>query len=192
MAHLTTEEINARVAALPAAPADGGSVTTLVIRPDTDEREIVSTISVAPGTGVAGDNYVARGDSKTPDGKAHPEAQLAVMNAAILDVLSDGDEERWPLAGDQLLVDFDLSTDNLPAGSRFSIGTAIFEVANKPHNGCAKFAQRFGIDASRFVNSDKVQRYRGINVMVVTEGDVSVGDTITKLDAKGDGSYPPS
>ena len=114
------------------------------------------------------------------------------MNAKVLDVMADGDESLYQLAGDQILADFDLSTDNLPAGTRFSIGSATFEVANKPHNGCSKFADRFGMDASRFANSDKVQRYRGINVMVVTEGDVNVGDTITKIEATGNGSFPPA
>ena len=114
------------------------------------------------------------------------------MNANVLDVMADGDSSRYELAGDQILVDFDLSTDNLPAGTRFSIGSATFEVANKPHNGCAKFAERFGMDAARFANSDKVQRYRGINVMVVSEGDVNVGDAITKLEVTGNGSFPPA
>ena len=41
-------------------------------------------------------------------------------------------------------------------------------------------------------SSDPVQRYRGINVMVVTEGDIKVGDTITKLDEAGNGSFPPA
>lgn len=191
MANLSIEQITKRVAELPAAPADNGVVASLVIRPETDERKIVSNIHVVPGQGIVGDNYVARGNDKTPDGKAHPEAQICVMNASVLDILADGDMSKWPLAGDQILVDFDLSTDNVPAGSRFSIGSATFEVANKPHNGCAKFAERFGMDAARFANSDKVQRYRGINVMVVTEGDLSVGDPIIKVEATGNGSFPP-
>lgn len=192
MAHLTTDQITEQIAALTPAPTDNGSVASLLIRPETDRREIVDQVHVTPGEGIAGDNYIARGSSRTPDGKAHPEAQICMMNSNVLGVLSGGDAALWPLAGDQLLVDFDISTDNVPAGTRFSIGTATFEVANKPHNGCAKFAERFGMDAARFVNSDKVQRYRGINVMVVTQGDVSVGDTITKIEAKGNGSFPPA
>ncbi len=192
MAHLSTQQITERVSQLPPAPTNNGVVKTLLIRPETDTREVVASIRVVPGEGIVGDNYIARGNEKTPDGKAHPEAQICVMNANILDILADGDTEKSTLAGDQILVDFDLSTDNVPAGTRFSIGSATFEVANKPHNGCAKFAQRFGMDASRFANSDKVQRYRGINVMVVTKGEVSVGDQITKLEETGNGSFPPT
>lgn len=192
MAHLSTDQLEQRVASLPPAPTNDGAVSMLLIRPKTNEREVVSTIHVVPGEGIVGDNYVARGNSKTDDGKAHPEAQICVMNSRVLDVIADGDSDLYQLAGDQILADFDLSTDNAPAGTRFAIGTAIFEVANKPHNGCAKFAERFGMDAARFANSDKVQRYRGINVMVVQEGDVSVGDAITKVEATGTGSYPPA
>ena len=192
MAHLSADQLRERAANLAPAPTNNGTVTTLVIRPETDARKVVSTVHVVPGKGIIGDNFLERGNSKTPDGKAHPEAQICVMNAPVLDVIADGDADAAVLAGDQLLVDFDLSTSNAPAGTRLSIGTAIFEVANKPHNGCAKFAERFGMDAARFANSDKVQRYRGINVMVVTEGDVSVGDTIIKLKETGNGAFPPA
>ena len=192
MAHLTTEQLTERMAGLAAMPTDNGSVAALVLRPETDAREIVDSLHVVPGQGIVGDNYVARGSSRTPDGKAHPEAKICMMNWGILGTLCDGDDALWPMAGDQLLVDFDISTDNIPAGTRMSIGSAVLEVSNKPHNGCAKFAERFGMDAARWVNSDAVQRYRGINVMVVTEGDIAVGDTITKLDERGNGSFPPA
>ena len=192
MAHLSTDQIDEGIAALAPAPINNGQVVSLLIRPETDQREVVSQVHVIPGEGIVGDNYLARGSKRTPDGKAHPEAQVAMMNANVLNVLAGGQEELWPLAGDQLLVDFDLSTDNVPAGTRFSIGSATFEVANKPHNGCAKFAERFGVDAARFSNSDKIQRYRGINLMVVVEGDVTTGDTITKIEASGTGSFPPA
>ena len=52
-----------------------------------------------------------------------------------------GDRERWPLAGDQLYVDLDLSVDNLPAGTRLAIGEAVLEVTEEPHTGCDKFTR---------------------------------------------------
>ena len=60
------------------------------------------------------------------------------------------------------------------------IGTATIEVTAKPHTGCAKFSERFGIDAARWVNSRKDLRLRGICAVVVTAGTVTVGDTIHK------------
>ena len=61
--------------------------------------------------------------------------------------------DRRALAGDQLHLDLDLSVDNLPPGTRLALGEAVIEVTARPHNGCAKFSERFGIDAVRWVNS---------------------------------------
>lgn len=153
----------------------------IVRRPAVDDREVVESAELVVGEGLVGDNYVARGDSKRPDGSAHPEAQLNLMNSRSVDAVSMGDRERWPLAGDQMFVDFDLSVSNVPTGTRLAIGSAIIEVSAKPHNGCNKFAARFGMEAARWVNSDKEVRLRGINAMVVQAGTITTGDTITKL-----------
>ena len=63
------------------------------------------------------------------------------------------EKERWPLAGDQLYVDFDLSVDNIPPGTRLSLGAAVIQITEPPHTGCKKYAARFGLDALKFVNS---------------------------------------
>ncbi len=135
------------------------------------------------GEGLVGDNYLERDQHRHRRRPAHPEAQLNLMNSRALDLCASGDRDRWPLAGDQLIVDFDLSVHNIPAGTRLRIGSAVIEVSQKPHTGCAKFAQRFGIDAARWVNSDPVLRIRGINAMVVEDGTVRPGDQISKLEA---------
>lgn len=122
-----------------------------------------------------------RGDPRTDDGSAHPEAQLNLMSSRAIDLVADGDRERWPLAGDQFFVDYNLSVENLPTGTRLQLGTAVIEVTAIPHNGCAKFADRFGKDAARWVNSSKVHRFRGINASVVEPGEVQAGDQITKV-----------
>ena len=86
------------------------------------------------------------------DGSANPDAQLTLMNARVVALVA-GERERWPLAGDQLYVDLDLSADNLPPGTRLAVGSAVIEVTPEPHTGCAKFSARFGSEALRFVNS---------------------------------------
>jgi MOSC domain-containing protein YiiM len=93
------------------------------------------------------------------------------------------DKGRWHLAGDQLYVDLDLSEVNLPPGTRLAIGTAMIEVTAQPHTGCAKFVERFGVDAMKFVNSHerKDLNLRGINARVVRPGVLRVGDAVSKL-----------
>jgi len=97
-------------------------------------------------------------------GQSHPDMQLNVMNARVITLLAQ-EKERWSLAGDQLLIDLDLSLDNLPAGSRLMMGTAVIEVTAQPHSGCHKFMVRFGSEALKFVNSPvgKQLRLRGLN-----------------------------
>jgi hypothetical protein len=113
---------------------------------------------------------------------AHPEAQITLMNSRVIQLLSGG-RESWPLAGDQLFVDLDLSIDNLPAGQRLSIGSAVLEITAMPHTGCDKFTARFGHDAIRFVNSreGRAARRRGIYARVVQAGTIRAGDTISKI-----------
>ena len=87
---------------------------------------------------------------------------------------------RWALAGDQLYIDLDLSDANLPPGTRLAIGSAVIEITDQPHTGCAKFASRFGADATKFVNSIEGKRLhlRGINAKVVERGVARVGDIV--------------
>jgi MOSC domain-containing protein YiiM len=103
------------------------------------------------------------------------------MNARAA-ALFAGDPERRSLAGDQLFVDLDLSLENLPAGTRLSIGSAVIEVSPLPHTGCAKFRQRFGPPASKLVASPvgRELNLRGINARVVVPGRIAVGDRVRK------------
>ena len=77
----------------------------------------------------------------------------------------------------------DIGEDNMPAGTRLKLGTAIIKVTPIPHNGCRKFTERFGIDAMKWVNSDigKQLHLRGINAKVVQAGTVRAGDAVTKV-----------
>jgi MOSC domain-containing protein YiiM len=133
--------------------------------------------------GLLGDSWHRRPNRRTPDGGPHPLEQLTLMNVRAIAVIA-GSPERWELAGDQLYVDLDLSGDNLPAGTRLALGTAIVEVTGKPHTGCAKFRERFGDDALRFVNSPEGRRLnlRGINARVVGSGSVRTGDLVRRAE----------
>ena len=178
--HLTTEQLEAGLAHIRQSPADGGSLLMIVRRPGTDEREVVEEGALDVDIGLVGDNWKARGSPRTPDGKANPEAQITMMNSRLLELLAQS-EERWPMAGDQLAIDMDLSVDNLPPGTRLSIGSAVVEISAKPHTGCEKFEDRFGRDALRFISTPlgRGLRLRGVNTRVVQSGTIRVGDAAT-------------
>jgi MOSC domain-containing protein YiiM len=164
------------------APADGGIVELIVRRPAVDEREVLTEARLDTRDGLEGDTWRARGSSRTPDGGPNADAQLTLVNARASAAIA-GERERWPLAGDQLYVDLDISHTNLPPGSRVQIGSAVLEFSEPPHTGCAKFSGRYGNDALRFVNSPigRELRLRGANCRVVVAGTVRTGDVIRKL-----------
>jgi hypothetical protein len=181
--HLTLEELNQELASAGQSPQNGGTVEMIVCRPAVGEREVLEHAEIDLIEGLVGDTWQARGSRHTDDGRAHPEAQIAIMNSRTIQAIAQ-DRALWPLAGDQLFLDLDLSAENLPAGQRLSIGTAILEVTALPHNGCAKFTERFGSGATKLVNSPegRQHRRRGINTRVIQAGTIHVGDVVTKLD----------
>lgn len=176
------DELEAALDHLRQAPKDEGVVQLIVLRPKVDEREVVDEAELDPAGGLIGDSWSVRGSSRTPDGSPHPEMQINIMNARVTALVAQ-EKERWPLAGDQLYLDMDLSKENLPAGSRIAIGSAVLEVSPLPHMGCHKFVSRFGIDAMKFVNSEvgKQLCLRGINAKVVQGGVVKLGQTVKKV-----------
>ena len=180
--HLTMPELEAALDHLRAAPKDDGVVELIVCRPRTDHREVLEQAEFDPVKGLIGDNWCERPSSKTPDHSPHPEMQINIMNSRVTALVAQ-QKDRWPLAGDQLYVDMDLSKANLPAGSRIAIGSVVLEVTPPPHTGCKKFVARFGMDAMMFVNSPvgKELCLRGINARVVQGGVIRVGETIRKI-----------
>ena len=182
MAERSTEELASCIDDVRQSPEDGGNVTMIVRRPEREAREILEAAELDIVTGLVGDTWIERESSRTADGTAHPEMQLTLINTRFAAFFA-GDRDQRALAGDQLHVDLDLSGRNVPAGTRLAIGSAVVEVTAQPHTGCAKFAQRFGMDTARFVNSEvgRELNLRGINAKVVVAGTIRTGDTITKV-----------
>src|SRR5918993_4277744 len=179
VAYLSTTELEVGLEHIRRAPKDSGTLKMIVRRPREDERDITDHGELNITEGLVGDNWKARGSSHTPDGSATLYAQITVMNARCAALLAQS-EELWALAGDQLFVDFDLSDDNIPPGTRLAIGSAVLEVSVEPHSGCKKFSARFGVEAMKFVNSPEGKRLhlRGINARVIQAGAIRVGDLI--------------
>ena len=179
--HLATDTLQAGLDHVRNSPKDDGRVELIVRRPAEDEREVVGEADLDGTTGLVGDTWNVRRSMRNgaaPD----PERQLTLMNARAARLVA-GSDDHGGLAGDQIYVDFDLSGDNIPPGTRLQLGTAVIEVSEAPHTGCHKFSARFGKDALRFVNSPvgRELNLRGINTKIVTPGTVRTGDPVRKV-----------
>ena len=179
--HLTTADLEAGLAHVRQSPPDDGVLEMIVRRPAVGAREVIANGQLDVTDGLVGDSWRIRHNKRTADGSPHSDMQLNLMSSRVAALVAQV-KERWQLAGDQLFVDLDLSATNVPPGTRLTIGSAVIEVTAEPHTGCSKFAERFGADAMRFVNSPvgRELQLRGINARVVKSGTIRVGDRVLK------------
>ena len=181
--HVTAAELEERIGEVIASPGAVGRLESIVVRPAANERRVVESAKLTLDGGIEGDRWVEDSFYRLEDGKSDPCCQVSLMNARILRQLA-GEEEAMCLAGDNLIVDLDLSEANLPAGSRLEIGgQAILELTDLPHTGCSKFAHRYGDEARKFVNNTqgKALHLRGRYARIVRGGEIRVGDPVRKL-----------
>ena len=171
---LSYAELDAALPEVEQSPRERGTLSLIVRRPSSGEREVLDSGLLDVEEGLLGDRWA--------QGRRRRVNQLTLMNARFVSLLAQG-RERWPLAGDQLYVDFDLSEDHVPPGTRIAVGAAEIEVSPEPHTGCRLFAERYGRDAQRFVGSERGRALslRGINAWVVKGAEVRVGDAVQAL-----------
>jgi MOSC domain-containing protein YiiM len=174
LSHLTHEELELGLRALPPAPKNAGAVAMVVVRPEVDSRRTPDRARLTPEAGLEGDRW---GTRPSPN----RENQVTLMWAGAARFFANG--QPISLFGDNLLVELDLSEVNLPAGSLLRIGEALCEVTPLPHTGCGKFAARFGQAAREIMAAEEfaAQRLRGIHVRVLEAGDVCPGDAVQVL-----------
>lgn len=172
--HASYAELEAGLALIEGSPRERGSLELIVRRPQRGKREVLDAGTLDVEEGLVGDRWAL--------GKRRRINQLTLINTRLVALVARS-RDRWPLAGDQLFVDFDLSLAHVPAGTRLRVGAAEIVVSAEPHMGCKLFRERYGDDAQRFVNSPAglALQLRGINAWVVKGGEVCVGDEVRAL-----------
>jgi hypothetical protein len=183
--HLTMQDLERGLDHIRQSPKDEGILELIVRRPQVNAREVLDEGELSLIEGLVGDSWSTRGSLRTSDGAAHPQMQLNIMNSRVSALVAQA-KDRWALAGDQLYIDMDLSAENLPAGTRLALGSAVIEISALPHTGCKKFVSRFGSDAMKFVNSalGMELHLRGVNAKVMRGGVIRVGDIVRKIQAE--------
>ncbi len=173
--YVSADELEQGLQAVLESPKDEGPLQAIFLRLPDGGREAPQEARLSLSKGVEGDRW---GASST-----NPESQVTLMNARLLDLISGGDRERWGDAGDQLIVDLDLTLQNMAPGQRLQVDEVVLEVSTKPHTGCGKFSSRYGTAAARFISDPERAglRLRGMYARVVEAGTVRVGSRIRKI-----------
>lgn len=180
--HASTTQLEEGLPDVLAAPKDIGRLTAIVVRPASNQRRTLTAVQVTPERGIDGDRWVTDGHHGSENGQPDPRNQVSLMNARFLRQIA-GSEDAMSLAGDNLIVDLDLSEENLPAGSRLAVGNqVVIEISELPHTGCTKFERRYGPEAREFMNNPRGQELhlRGRYARVLFGGTIQVGDTVRK------------
>ena len=170
-------------ATIKSSPREQGTVDLIVCRPKKNERRELEHAELSPEQGLIGDNWW-KAECNTNHYQNYADAQISLMNSQVMMAIQN-DQSRWPLAGDNFLVDFELDRNNTPPGTQLRIGNAVIEITQEPHLPCNKFRQRFGEDAFKLLNSGEGRdaSLRGVYAKVIIAGQVSRGSVIRKLEA---------
>jgi hypothetical protein len=168
--HLDRAALEAGIASL-RAPLDDGAVALLVARGPAGERHLLDQAQLTAEGGMPGDRWA----EQTKYGRDY---QLAATRADFARLIANG--QPLELHGDNLFLDIDLSSDNLPAGTLLRAGQALLRVTPIAHNGCKKWVQRFGLLPMQLnLHPDYCELHlRGIYLSVVEDGRVRVGDRV--------------
>jgi MOSC domain len=180
--HASAIELEQGLPEVLASPIDAGHLTTIFVRPSPNERRTLDSATLTPEGGIDGDRWVGDSFYRLKDGRSDPRCQVSIMNDRFLRQVA-GDTDDMCLAGDNLIVDLDLSEANLPAGSQVRIGSeVIIEISDLKHTGCSKFARRYGPDAKTFANNElgTALHLRGRYARIVRGGTIRVGDEVRK------------
>jgi MOSC domain-containing protein YiiM len=159
-------------------------VALMVARGPAGERHLPEQALLTVEGGMPGDRWAEQT-------KYGPDFQLATTRADFAQLIANG--QPLELHGDNLFLDLDLSSDNLPTGTRLRAGQALLEVTPIAHNGCKKWVQRFGLVPMQLnLHPDYRELHlRGIYLRVVEDGRVRVGDRVRVVSRGNSLCAPP-
>ena len=164
------------------APKDGAIIEQLCFRPDFSERTYVDEIAVTAKGGVDGCRWSHTPWMKLEDGTGDPRIQVSILQKRVLDLVYDpATDDLHP--GDTMIVDMDLSHDNLPVGTILQAGTAQLRVTDYWNDACVKWKVRYGADALDWLREEEniKSRLRGVTCEIVTDGVIINGTPLTKV-----------
>lgn len=180
--HVTMAECVAALDHIKAAPKNSATIEQLCFRPDYAMREFPETLELTVEGGIKGERWSHSPWLKLADGSPDPRIQVSILSKRVMD-LCWRDRDGTPHPGDPIVVDMDLSVENMPVGTRLKTGTAVIEVSDKFNTACAKWQQRNGDESLRWINmaEHRPYRLRGVLCRIVQDGVVRVSDQLTKL-----------
>jgi len=180
--HVTRIELDLALADVLDAPKVGVPVELLCRRPSRNQREYPDHLRLTQEGGIEGDYEMSAPWLKLVDGTPDPRIQVSILPAGILNLMWR-DRENTAYPGDTIIADLNVTLANMPAGTRLQIGDAVVEVSDLWNEGCAKWKVRFGREAYDWTSEPAHEplRLRGILCSIVKDGDVRLGDVITKV-----------
>jgi hypothetical protein len=175
----TLFDCEAALKRITAAPKDAAVINELCVRPNFGQREYPPEIELTREQGISGDRWRTHPWLTLPHGEPDPRIQVSILSKRVMDLC-------WrscittPHPGDLLVVDMDLSEENLPPGSILRAGEATPEVGDRFISACVKWRRRYGDGSYKWINLPKNRhlRLRGILCQIVQNGTVRVGDEL--------------
>lgn len=177
---VTAEELDQAFCHVMAAPRDIGPISMLLYRRKYNDRVFTDRLRLTKAHGVEGDFEMTMPWLKLDDGYPEPRIQVSILPQRVLD-LCWRNRETAAHPGDQIIADLNMSLENLPAGTRIRVGTAVLCVSDLWNDGCVKWKARCGRPALNWVRAHEDLRLRGIFCSIEEDGDVCVGDNIVRL-----------
>lgn len=178
---VTAAELATALPNVLAAPRDVGPVRLLCARPEPNARTFPDRLVLTRANGVAGDFEMSRPWLELPDGSPDPRIQVSILPARVLDLVWR-ERDRIAHPGDNIVVDMNLTEENLPDGTLLSAGTAVLRVSDVPNDGCVKWKVRQGKAAYDWVTApDHLPlRLRGLFCSVERDGEVTLNDSLRR------------